>query len=495
MNSKNKEYLDEYIYDYIDDLCDSSDKYKQLSENLKDRLSELFDSIEDEDCDEILCDIDEINKYLIKLYSLSTNELTMIKNNGKKLIEKHMKQKEKIQSLKTQNNILEEELTTISEQKENALLKIDEINDEYYKLYQEKNNLELQISIKENEETQKHKLNNELLNDEIKSLNNKIEYLNKQLKSSEEKNNNLSQKSRELLDSNSQMKKEIKCKDELLKMSMEKFNKINEEKEKIRIMNRGLQKTIEELRNQCADFQTVNNYNEEQIKLLKEKISRIENLKARKKVSFKSLKAFEEEGDINKPKNKNINNEKGEKETKKEKDKEKDKEIEKDKEKIEKDKGKEMEKIEEEKNNEEDEFEINGKEINLNELIFDESESADHEVIDKKKQIKLAFTRVKSVRRFNRLKSLNYHNKQLIVEENNNRKAKPKKTVIEKGWKLKNMDDSYEDMNGRLETIMTEKSDFESTNILFKLKKKNNDKIEKEDEDIFLYELLFRFLD
>ena len=88
MENKNKDYLNEYIYDYIDDLCDTSDKYKNLSTNLKERLSELFDSIEDEDCDEILLDIDEINKYLIKLNNISLNELTMIKNNGKKLIEK-----------------------------------------------------------------------------------------------------------------------------------------------------------------------------------------------------------------------------------------------------------------------------------------------------------------------------------------------------------------------------------------------------------------------
>ena len=50
MNLKNKEYLNEYLFDYIDDLCDTSDKYKELSGNLKERLAELFDSIEDEDC-------------------------------------------------------------------------------------------------------------------------------------------------------------------------------------------------------------------------------------------------------------------------------------------------------------------------------------------------------------------------------------------------------------------------------------------------------------
>ena len=183
MNSdKNKEYLNEYIYDYIDDLCENSEKYKELSGNLKDRLTELFDTIEDEDCNEILCDIDDINTFLIKLNSLSLNELTMIKNNGLILIQKHLKHKEKIMSLKTKNNMLEGDLATLTEQKENALLKLDELNDEYYKLYQEKNNLELQRTIKENEENEKHKLNNELLNDEIRNLNDKIKKIKNYLK-------------------------------------------------------------------------------------------------------------------------------------------------------------------------------------------------------------------------------------------------------------------------------------------------------------------------
>ncbi len=163
MKSDNKEYLNEYIYDYINDLCETSEQYKDLSGNLKDRLSELFDSIDDEDCDEILCDIDEINRYLIKLNSLAKNEFTMIMNNGKILINKYLSHKQKIMSLKSQNKILEEEISIINEQKDNILKKIDELNDEYYKLYQEKHNLEMQMSIKENEENQRHKANNDIL--------------------------------------------------------------------------------------------------------------------------------------------------------------------------------------------------------------------------------------------------------------------------------------------------------------------------------------------
>ena len=151
MTTNNKDYLNENLYNYIDELCESSDKYKDLSETVKDRMSDLLESIEDEDCHQILSDIAEIHDFLTKLNSLSLNELTLIKSNGKILIEKYIKHKEKINSLKTKNSVLEEELSNLNDQKEKALLKLDELNDEYYKLYQEKNNLDLQISIQEKE--------------------------------------------------------------------------------------------------------------------------------------------------------------------------------------------------------------------------------------------------------------------------------------------------------------------------------------------------------
>ena len=97
---------------------------------------------------------------------------------------------------------------------------------------------------------------------------------------------NLSKKNKEIYENNTQMKKEIKCKDEMLKLWNEKFHKLNEEKESIRIMNRELQKNIDELKNQCNDYQTVINYNQEQIKLLKEKNNKGIGKFSSKKVSF-----------------------------------------------------------------------------------------------------------------------------------------------------------------------------------------------------------------
>lgn len=442
MNSKNKDYLNSYIYDYIDDLVESSNKYKDLSGNLKDRLAELFDSIEDEDCDEILCDIDEINKYLIKLYKLSINEFKMIKDNGKILIDKHIKHKEKIMSLKTKNNMLEEELSMTNEQKDNILLKMDELRDEYNNLYHEKNNLELNISLKENEENQKQKLNNEILNDEIKRLNDKIDYLNKHINLSEEKIKKISEKNHEYLDNISRMKKEIACKDDMIKMSLEKYRKLNEEKENIRIINRGLQKDIENLKNQCKDYQTIISYKEEQEKINKNKNINNENL-----ISLNSL--IEEE----------------------EKEENQKKELE---------KNIKIDEIQKNRRNAID-YTGTGKEINLNELIFEGSESDEEEVIEKKNQIKLAFTRVKDIRRFNRLKSLNYNLKKVAFGENYTRPFIPKKTVIHQ----KQSNNSLNELSKARNEILA--------NLPVKIIEKNEEI--NQNEDKFLYELLFRLID
>ena len=231
-----------------------------------------------------------MHDYLIKLNSLSTNELTLIKNNGKKLIEKYVKHKDKINILKTKKNELEEELANINDQKEKLLAKVDELNEEYYKLYQEKNNLELQITIKQNEKAKKQQLDNEYLKDKIKGLNDMIAVLNNQINKSNEEINDLSNKNKEIFKINTQMKEEIMCKDEILKMSTEKYCKLNDENESVKSMNRGLQKTIEELDNQCRNYQIL-------VRQLVEKVSKYEKNGKDRKVSFNSTIRANEEDD------------------------------------------------------------------------------------------------------------------------------------------------------------------------------------------------------
>lgn len=292
MTTNNKDYLDEYIYNFIDDLCKSSNKYKELSANLKERISELFESIEDDDCKEIISDIEELNKYLETIYNISTNELTSIKNNGKKLIEKYMKHKKKILSFKTKINVLEGELSNINEQKEKALLKIDELSDEYYKLYQEKNKLEMNNTVKEDEKKEKDELNKELLNEEIKELNEKNEYLKKEIISYEKKIKDLEKKNNEIFEMNSQLKQELEYKDKTLEIWIEKNSKLDEENKNVIFMNRGLQKTIEIFENQFKENDII-------IKQLKEQINHYEQLNNEKNINLNSLINDEEDKEDN----------------------------------------------------------------------------------------------------------------------------------------------------------------------------------------------------
>jgi DNA repair exonuclease SbcCD ATPase subunit len=347
MTSNNKEYLDEYIYKYIDDLIKSSDKYKDLSENVKERLSDLFESIDDEDCKELLSNIEEINKYLTTVNELSTKELTSIKNNGKKLIEKYNKHKKKILSLKTKYNILEEELSTIKEQKDKALLKVDELTDEYYKLYQEKNTLEMHDSLKQDEEKEKEKLNKQLLNEEINDLNEKNDYLNKTLEAYEYKIDNLSKLNDELFEMNSKLQKDIEYKDKSLEVLIEKNAKLNQDNKDVMFMNSGLQKTIEVFENQFKD-------NDKIIQQLKEQISNYEQLISEKKANYMNSALNEEENKSNE--SDDVNSDDNDKDNEKENEENKNKKQRAD----------------------------SGAGINLNDLINDESESSELVTIDKK---------------------------------------------------------------------------------------------------------------
>ena len=424
MNSNNKDYLDQYIYTYIDELTKSSEKYKELSENLKERLTDLFESIEEEDCKEIINDIDDLNNYLITLNSLSTKEFITIKNNGIKLIEKYSRHKEKISSLKSNNSLLQEELAAANEQKDKALSKIDELNDEYDKLYQEKNNLEVKNALKMKEDEEKFKLNYEIFTDEIKSLNNKMESLKKQINSKEEKIKDLTSKNIEYMENKELMKKELKFKDEIIQSWIDKNEKIKEENENIRFMNSGLQKTIEILDNQCKDY-------EKSIQQLKEQINYYDKISYSKNPTgnMNNLSFFNDE---------------------------------------------------EEKSNYGDESGIGtnakrrngvdytGMGINLNDLLFDQSENSENEQISKKtSQFKLDLSKIK-----NGVKSPNY--KYRKSSEESEKFKTPRKNYLNKGFE------------NIIKTKLLQLQNY---------KNENGKKVINKNDEAFLSELLFRLLD
>ena len=423
MNSNNKEFLDQYIYNYIDELTTSSEKYKELSENLKDRLSDLFESIEEEDCKEILNDIEEINNYLITLNNLSTNEFITIKNNAIKLIDKYTKHKEKISLLKTKNNMLQEELNNVNDQKDKALLKIDEINDEYYKLYQEKNNIELKNTLKMKEDDEKVRKNYQIFTEEVKALNDKIESLKKQINIKDEKIKELMDKNVENIQNKSVMDKELKFKDEIIQSWIYKNEKIKEENESIKFMNSGLQKTIEILDNQCKDY-------EKSIQQLKEQINYYDKISYQKNIisNKNNISLFNDE--------------------------------------------------EEEKSDyiDEDVSEINTKRrngvdytnmgINLNELMFDQSENSEND-INKRNSINKIKSGMKSPHK--------KYRKSSEESEKLNKYNTPRKNYLHKGF----------------ENLIKSK-------ILQIQSYKNNDngkKIMSKNDEAFLSELLFRLLD
>ena len=259
------------------------------------------------------------------------------------------------------------------------------------------------------------------------------------------------------------MKKELVCKDEIIRTATEKYKKLNEEKETYRSINRGLNQTIEDLKGNCQDYQTIIKYNEEQIKQLREQINKQEQKPSERKISLNSLIEDEE----NEKEKDNIDNE-----------------------------NKNEEKLEDKNLAKRNGVDYTGQEINLNELIFEESVSGEkehEEAVEKKNQIKLAFTRVKHIRRFTKLKSLNYNNKKVHFADL--AKKPSKKNVFFRGVTTKE-ELNINPINKRLKTIKSERIDFENSNLLQKLRNISRSHInQNKNDDKFLYELLFRFLD
>ena len=145
-------------------------KNKLISQNLNERLEELFDSIDDEECTNILADMINISKFLSKIDNLAHNEFAEIKENSEILIEKYEKHKDKIKNLKCEIDCLKKDNENVVEQNDKYLKRIDELGKECLNLYQEKQNFEKRKSIMENEENRLQKLTNDQLNQEIVNL-------------------------------------------------------------------------------------------------------------------------------------------------------------------------------------------------------------------------------------------------------------------------------------------------------------------------------------
>lgn len=98
-NEKNYQ-INEVVFNSIDKLTGSSKEISETSVNLMSQLTNLFESIEDETCEEILSDVGKINDFISYVVNISKNELQEIKTKSKLAIEKADKRKDKILSLK-----------------------------------------------------------------------------------------------------------------------------------------------------------------------------------------------------------------------------------------------------------------------------------------------------------------------------------------------------------------------------------------------------------
>ena len=273
------------------------------------------------------------------------------------------------------------------------------------------------------EDDEKFRKNYQIFTEEVKALNDKIESLKKQINIKDEKIKELMDKNVENIQNKSVMDKELKFKDEIIQSWIYKNEKIKEENESIKFMNSGLQKTIEILDNQCKDY-------EKSIQQLKEQINYYDKISYQKNIisNKNNISLFNDE--------------------------------------------------EEEKSDyiDEDVSEINTKRrngvdytnmgINLNELMFDQSENSEND-INKRNSINKIKSGMKSPHK--------KYRKSSEESEKLNKYNTPRKNYLNKGF----------------ENLIKSK-------ILQIQSYKNNDngkKIMSKNDEAFLSELLFRLLD
>ena len=159
-NKKNYQ-INEVVFNSIDKLTGSSKEISETSVNLMSQLTNLFESIEDETCEEILSDVGKINDFISYVVNISKNELQEIKTKSKLAIEKADKRKDKILSLKEEIESLQEEIGNVEEEKQQLILKVDTMSTELVDIYQEnqrnETRAELESISKKNEKIIKDK--------------------------------------------------------------------------------------------------------------------------------------------------------------------------------------------------------------------------------------------------------------------------------------------------------------------------------------------------
>lgn len=251
-NKKNYQ-INEVVFNSIDKLTGSSKEISETSVNLMSQLTNLFESIEDETCEEILSDVGKINDFISYVVNISKNELQEIKTKSKLAIEKADKRKDKILSLKEEIESLQEEIRNVEEEKQQLILKVDTMSTELVDIYQEnqrnETRAELESISKKNEKIIKDKYIQQL--DDMQK---DMDLLKKKNESYEEGMVKIRRKSIVLEQHNKKLQDELGSKSFQFLMKIQQENELQNKIKSLTEQNEDLYKKIKSYQSQIDNW-------------------------------------------------------------------------------------------------------------------------------------------------------------------------------------------------------------------------------------------------
>ena len=251
-NKKNYQ-INEVVFNSIDKLTGSSKEISETSVNLMSQLTNLFESIEDETCEEILSDVGKINDFISYVINISKNELQEIKTKSKLAIEKADKRKDKILSLKEEIESLQEEIGNVEEEKQQLILKVDTMSTELVDIYQEnqrnETRAELESISKKNEKIIKDKYIQQL--DDMQK---DMDLLKKKNESYEEGMVKIRRKSIVLEQHNKKLQDELGSKSFQFLMKIQQENELQNKIKSLTEQNEDLYKKIKSYQSQIDNW-------------------------------------------------------------------------------------------------------------------------------------------------------------------------------------------------------------------------------------------------
>ena len=265
MKEGSKDYIiNENIYITIDNMSNNIINYSSITAKLLSEITNLFDTIEDDVCKDIILKVSKINDFMTELTNISKTELQELKNKSIIAIEKANKRKIKIKKLKSENTTLIENINYIENEKESLVKKIDSMSLELFEVYEENKKIEKKMNL-ELTNSRNQKIINEQYINKIQNLQKDMDDLEQKNKKYEDGYMEYKKKSSILEQSNNKLKYELNDKKEqfLQKLNME--NQLHTRIKSLTNENEDLYKQLKSSQNQVEKL-------EEKCKTLEEKI-------------------------------------------------------------------------------------------------------------------------------------------------------------------------------------------------------------------------------